>query len=280
MSRFRQGARPRPQASAPFNAARLLRMAAAGLAGMAALALWLVVDWTAFGQAAGLWAQPVRSVSIEGPFRHISRERLAERLDGQLQGSLMTLDLDALRRTVLAEPWVERVSIRRHWPDRLEIRLTEQVPIAYWGDQALVNYRGERFRPDSIPVMAGLPVLLGPDERAADVMQRYRELNALFEADGLQVMRLEVDARQAWRIHVQPGIELVLGQGEVPEKLARLLVAWRAELGQHRTAIERIDLRYGNGLAVRWRDGHKPAAAVHTTGAALRAAGKQAGESA
>lgn len=206
----------------------------------------------------GLWAQPVRSVAVEGDFRFMQRERIVARLEAHTRGRLMTISLDDIRAALMDDPWVDGVSVRRHWPDRLSIRITEQQPIAYWGDTALVNHRGELFQPDRIPVLADLPVLHGPVGSARDVMQRYQELKGLLAAAHLDIARLQMDERQAWRLQLVPDMELVFGQGDLPAKLNRFLIAWQSELQEHATRIERIDLRYGNGLAVRWRGGVPP----------------------
>src|SRR5678816_2292351 len=53
--------------------------------------------------------------------------------------------IDELRAALEQVPWVRRAAVRRVWPDRLEVSLEEQVPLARWGAEALVNTYGERF---------------------------------------------------------------------------------------------------------------------------------------
>ena len=40
--------------------------------------------------------------------------------------------------TVLDMPWVADISIRRVWPDKLNMVVTERVPLARWGDDVLM----------------------------------------------------------------------------------------------------------------------------------------------
>lgn len=247
---------PRPRLQLSLGApGRWLWVGTVSVVSVAALATILFLGMNTFQD---LVSQPIRKVSVQGEFRYLRREQITARLDDRVSKGLMAADLDAIREALAADPWVDRTVVRRRWPDQLEISLTEQIPIAYWGDQALVNYRGELFRPDSIPVIEGLPILYGPEGSSAEVMRRYQELGNLLNADGLSVVRVEMDERHAWRFWLRPGIEVVVGQGEVPEKLGRLLLAWRAELKEYLPAIERIDLRYGNGLAVGWHGGQAP----------------------
>lgn len=221
----------------------------------AALAVVSVLVWKALDSVS---EQTVRAVDIKGELHYLDPADVQVLLDPVVKDALMSIDLERIRTALLANPWVDQVTVRRHWPDRLEISVTEQVPIAYWGEHALLNYRGELFRPGSIPVIGSLPVLEGPDDQADKVMRRYQELDQLFDGEGLNVTRLVMDERHAWRLWLQPSVEVVLGQGDVASKLKRFLTVYRSELHAHIDKVERVDLRYGNGLAVRWVSGHAP----------------------
>lgn len=226
---------------------------------VAAIGVVSVLGWKA---VSGMRDQTVRSVGVNGELHYLAPDDVQAILDPLLKNALMSIELETVRTALMTNAWVDQVTVRRHWPDRLEITITEQVPIAYWGDRALLNYRGELFRPGSIPVIAGLPVLDGPDETSEAVMRRYQELDQLFSGEGLNVTRLTLDERHAWRLWLQPSLEIVMGQGDVTQKLKRFLTVYRAELRSHIDKVERIDLRYGNGLAVRWLSGRSPWAAT------------------
>ncbi|HEY9037010.1 MAG TPA: cell division protein FtsQ/DivIB [Pseudomonadales bacterium] len=225
------------------------------LAVVGAAAVLAVLGWQAVD---GVREKTVSAVDVKGDLRYLNPADVQSLLDPVVKDALMSIDLEEIRAALMTNPWIDQVTVRRHWPDRLEITIIEQVPIAYWGDRALLNYRGELFRPGSIPAIAALPVLEGPDDSAEEVMRRYQELDQLFDAEGLNVVRLAMDDRHAWRLWFQPSVEVVLGQGDVAKKLKRLLTVYRAELHEHIDQVERIDLRYGNGLAVGWLSGHSP----------------------
>src|SRR6185503_6524119 len=58
---------------------------------------------------------------------------------------LLAFGLDQLRIAVEALVWVDRARVQRVWPDRIGIEIVEQQAAARWGDDGLLNTRGELF---------------------------------------------------------------------------------------------------------------------------------------
>ena len=88
---------------------------------------------------------PLREVRIEGELVQVTREQLETLTRREVKGNFFTLDLAEARAAFATLPWVSKVDVRRQWPDRLEVALEEHVPLARWGNAALVNTRGEVF---------------------------------------------------------------------------------------------------------------------------------------
>jgi cell division protein FtsQ len=90
------------------------------------------------------------------------------------EGHFFTVDLESVRALFESIPWVRRAELRRRWPDCLEVRIEEQVPLARWGQQRrdtqLVNADGQLFRGQSD---ATLPLLSGPAGSEGEVARRY-----------------------------------------------------------------------------------------------------------
>ena len=99
---------------------------------------------------------PLRVIEIKGELQHLDRTEIQEVVEQTIDGGFFTCDMNALRAAVVSLPWVEDVSVRRHWPDRLSMSVTEQVPLARWSDDALINVAAEVFRPQSIEPFASL----------------------------------------------------------------------------------------------------------------------------
>ncbi len=88
---------------------------------------------------------PIRRVQISGQFLHLTSAQLQAAVAGTVVGGFFTVDVEAVMRAARTLPWVDTASVRRVWPDTLRLEVTEQTPLARWGEHDLLNRRGERF---------------------------------------------------------------------------------------------------------------------------------------
>jgi cell division protein FtsQ len=195
---------------------------------------------------------PVRSVSFEGDFRHVSRDLLAEAVAEAASGNFYALDLEVVRRAAESVPWVHRAAVRRRWPDGLQIAIREQQLAARWRDSAWVNADGELAELSGQDTPAGLPRLEGPDGSQGEVLAHYRRLSEILAPLGLEIARLELTPRHSWRITLANGLSLIAGRDEPQERLARLARHYPA-LAAQAGRIRQVDLRYTHGFAIEWR---------------------------
>lgn len=201
---------------------------------------------------------PIRVVTVTGELRSLSRQELEETVASHLRGGILTQDMRALRREVEALPWVRSASLRRIWPDRLELRVEEQQAIARWGDDGLVTRTGEVFRPRDGRLPAGLARLVGAaDHDAPQVVARFLDWQPRLAALGLIIDELRRDARGDWSLVLLGGTELLFGTEAVESRFARLLAVW-PRLEVIAGPPQRVDLRYSNGVALRWATPPKP----------------------
>lgn len=231
-----------------WNNPRLLNMLATALATTAFLALlYAGVQWLL---RSSLF--PLHEVTVMGRLAHTAREDVARATQGRLRGNFFAVDLAELRVALEALPWVRGVRVRRAWPDRLEVTLEEHVPLAHWGEDALVNSFGERFDARSD---AALPRLDGPEGTAPEVAGRFLRFGEILAPLGLKVTRVELTPRFAWRLVLDSGLHVELGRdvGEHPAelRLARFAAAYPQTLAKIQQRHAYVDLRYPNGFALR-----------------------------
>lgn len=218
------------------------------------MALALIIALLAVGWVAVEWEPrvlPIRVITIEGDIRSLSRALLQEQVASHLTGGILSQDLEYLREQVVALPWVEGAALRRVWPDRLILDVSEHQPVARWGADGLVTAEGVIFYPQDRRVPAGLPRLSGPEEQAAAVVERLAQWQARLADHGLLIDALGCDRRGDWTLELLGGPVLRFGTEQLEQRFARLLATF-AKI-EAVAAPERIDLRYSNGLAVRWR---------------------------
>lgn len=222
----------------------LLNRTANGLYALAALLLvfgvvWLVLQLPAFA---------LRHLEITGEARHVTRAQVETIVANELKGTFFTLNLPHLRRSFEKLPWVREVKLRRQWPDRLEVSVVEHVPLARWGNAALVNTQGEVFQ---AAYDGKLPVFLGPPGTAKEISIQYEFFRRNLSAVGAKPVLVQVTARRAWRVRLEGGPTLELGREDVEARLARYLDVHERTVGALKRRVEYVDLRYANGFAVR-----------------------------
>lgn len=231
-----------------WNSPRVLNSIARGLFLVAgAVAVYLVAR-----AAMTSTLFPLRSVSVVGELQHVTGEAIRTGLAGRVSGNFFAANLDVLRDALEQIPWVRRAAVRREWPDHIQIRIEEHVPMARWTDQRLVNTYGELFDGD---LETPLPLLGGPPGAEHQVAARYAAFNALVAPLGTGVARVDLSPRHAWQIKLASGTTIELGRERLREtaeaRLERFVSAYPQVVAELGHPVDHVDLRYPNGFAVR-----------------------------
>lgn len=228
-------------------------MSAATRGSLVGLALFLVL-LMAGGRALWLWLdRPIERVSISGDLRHVSASYLREELAPLVQGrTWLSIDLTELRNEARDIGWLAEVRVSREWPNALTFNLVEQVPVARWNDEFLLNSAGESFPYGPVVPPDDLSDLAGPAGSGPEVLAYYHELAQRLSTLGVSITHLRLEARGAWRIQLDDGPWVMLGRSDRDARLARLSAAWQRQLGAQASHIRYVDLRYPNGVAVAW----------------------------
>src|SRR3954470_11884189 len=108
---------------------RILNLVAGILIGLAALAFALVGVQRLFRSD----FLPLREIDVTSTVKKTSAAEIEAAVRGKLLGNFLGIDLAEVRSVLERLPWVRRASVRRVWPDRLEVTLEEHVPLARWG---------------------------------------------------------------------------------------------------------------------------------------------------
>jgi len=196
---------------------------------------------------------PIRNLQVEAEFNHVGAEQIRAAAKNYLGTGFFAIKLDDVRAAVAALPWVERVEVRKRWPDTLEMRVLEQQPFARWGDKQLIGRNGSLLSAPGTETIQGLPQLSGPDSALADVIDFYQKTLTTLSGSGLALAGVSLSARGSWAINLVDGSEILLGQRDIDDHLQRFLDVFpRLAAGRATNTFARADLRYANGFAIRW----------------------------
>ena len=202
---------------------------------------------------------PLKQVVVVSPLNQVTLAQIEYAAGSSLNGNFFTVNLDGVRLAFEKLPWVRKTSVRRRWPDGIELAIEEHVAAARWhnsDDEArLVNDQGEVFAASLSADQAGLPLFGGPEGSAALMLTRYREFAELLAPLGRVSRTVMLSARQAWQLRLDDGLTLELGRDQTKhplhERLQRFAGIYREVQARTKSSIAAIDMRYPNGFAVR-----------------------------
>lgn len=210
--------------------------------------IYLGVQWMINLPLLPLKEVSVRSNSSSGELRHVTREQVSDAVYREVGGNFLTIDLEAARRTFEKLAWVRVASVRRIWPDGLDVVVEEHVPLAHWGDSALVNRQGEIFNATSDEP---LPIFEGPKESVREMVHQHAVFTRLLQPLKQDVEQVELSPRRAWRVRLGNGTILELGREQLEKRLERYIQTHDQVAARLNQRLSYVDLRYVSGFAAR-----------------------------
>ncbi len=198
--------------------------------------------------------RPIRALDLEAPLQRVSQMQILAAIEPHLEAGFVTADLDGLRAALEALDWVDVAVVRRRWPDRIQVLVVEQVPAARWGDDGLLNTRGELFVTGARHIPAELPRLSGPDDTSARVARRYLAMHGRLVEAGLQLASIELDDRGSWELTLSNGVSVRLGRRDIELRSERFVELVSKLVNRRQEDIEFVDMRYSNGFSIGWKN--------------------------
>lgn len=209
---------------------------------------------------------PMRHLSVTGEFRLVDEHQVRTAVLPLVRQGFFAVDMEQVRQRIAVLPWVEDAQVRKRWPDRLDVVLTEYRPVAYWGDDQLLAESGALFKaPDT--ALPRLPRFDGPEVRAGEVRSFHGLARPMFLGLGLQISRVQLNARGGWQLTLSDGLEIAVGRSDAERRLARFARLLPKIRSGERRRLLRADLRYTNGFALVWQDASQDPAIPETDAA-------------
>ncbi len=196
---------------------------------------------------------PIDHVQVKGSFRYLDKQDLYAAIGDLSNNGFFAVDVHAVKQAAERLAWVDRASVRRVWPNILQVDIVEHVPLARWKDGRVVNRRGELIDAQDGSQLDELPIFVGPGDSVEMLAKRFQSMSQPLAEMGLGISTLSISERRAWRVTLNNGLQLLLGRATSDAQLVRFSGVYKKELAKKVGLIQSVDLRYTNGFAVRWK---------------------------
>jgi len=158
------------------------------------------------------------------------------------------------RAKLEAIPWIAEATVRKLYPDRLQITVTEREPFALWQQQGKIKViaaDGTVLAEKVEPRLASLSFVVGNGAavRARDFLAVLDKYPAIRD----QVRASIYVAERRWNLRLKNGVDVRLPEADIEAALATLVRLDR-EKGLLSRDITAVDLRLADRLTVRLSD--------------------------
>lgn len=195
---------------------------------------------------------PIKTVRVFGVNR-VDRHEVEELVVPLVDHGFFTVNVDYIRDRLLQMPWVADTFVRRAWPDMIDITVIEKNPIARWNDQSLISDMGVLFSPNQDTYPPKLPQLVGPEGKQIEVLQYFNQMGRMFAPIRVKIAYLELTPYSTWKLILDNGMNLQMGRKDILTRLNHFVKVYPKIIGDRAPNVEYIDLRYSNGMAIRWK---------------------------
>jgi cell division protein FtsQ len=202
---------------------------------------------------------PVTSVVIGGEMPYTLALDVENAIEGINLGNFFNVDVNDVQQKVASLPWVFSVSVRKKWPNELKIYVVDQVPVALWNGDFLINQYGKAFQADTLRVNHALPAFFGPEGSEVIALDNFVDFNKLLNFSELSIDELVLTERHAWQLTLSDGVTLNLGRENKVERVQRFMDVYPQIIKTKKEGqqVDYVDLRYDTGLAVGWKTADK-----------------------
>ena len=194
--------------------------------------------------------EPIRAVEVSGRLDAAERAQVRDVIE-RVDGGLLSLDVERLKRSLEALSWPRLVTVRRVWPDTLVIEIEKAYAVAAWEDA----YLGSDGRVvEMASPIEDLPVLDCAVSSPRKAMEVFHRLQRVLRAEQLTISRLAENRLGEWELTLAGETTVMLGKSQVADRLAGFIALYRNRLVDDFDRVAHVDTRYVKGAAVAWRE--------------------------
>lgn len=195
---------------------------------------------------------PIKTVRVYG-INRVDHKEVEELLVPLVNRGFFTINVEYIRDRLLQMPWVADIFVRRNWPDRVEVTVVEKNAVARWNQESLLSEGGELFAPSQETYPPNLPTFVGPNGQQIFMYKYFIEMNRLLAPLHVKISYLELTPFLTWKLKLDNGIAMQIGHKDILTRLGHFVKVYPKIVREHAADVEYVDLRYPNGVAVRWK---------------------------
>lgn len=196
---------------------------------------------------------PIKKVRVYG-VSHLSNAEVQRTLIPLVNRNYFNINVKNIRDQILQLPWVSDLNVRRVWPDEVEITIFEKIALAYWNNLYLVSEKGEIFAPNESSYPSNLPKFVGPNGVQMEMIKYFLEINRILIPLHAKISCLEMTPYATWKLILDNGIMVQVGNKDIFLRLNQFVKVYPKIVKNHLgMGVASVDLRYPNGMAVRWK---------------------------
>jgi len=200
---------------------------------------------------------PITNVQLFVDQPYMDTIRLKQLVSSELRGNFFTLSLTPIVQKLLTNDQIKTVSVKRVWPNALSIYIDGYEPLAFFNQDSVITTDGYVFKTPKNLKMPLEVYLQGPTDRAQDMVQYLKLFNKILTPLKVTIKDFKLDDSALATLTLSNNIKLVLGDHDFGQRLNQFVKLYSKIIGKCLASVESVDLRYSNGLAVKWNDEEK-----------------------
>lgn len=196
---------------------------------------------------------PIHKVRVIG-LRHLEQEDVKQTLEPLVTRGFFSVNVEYIRDRLQQMPWVSEIIVKRGWPDIVDVTIIEKKAIAHWNNGSLLSTDGSLFEPKESSYPSGLAEFVGPDGHHVFMLKYFVDINRILTPLHAKISYLELTPYLTWKLQLDNGMALRVGHNDILTRLTHFVKVYPKIIGERAQEVDYVDLRYPNGMAVKWKN--------------------------
>lgn len=192
----------------------------------------------------------IERIEVKGNLVVWSPEDIKNQVSWVLGNGFYSADLTSVYDSVLNMPLIHNVQVRKRWPDRIEISVSEDIPMAVWNGSQIIGINGDLM---SIPEhfnVDKLAAIDGNNEYLDESIKNFRLVQQVMGGSDIKIQSMDISDTGSMSLHLSNQWDVFIGSAHLEKRALRLK---KLLTGLPADEVSAVDLRYGKGAAIQWR---------------------------